>query len=391
MNKLTFFYRCCSLVLALSVFAACSKGSDEPDDDQNPNSQQNDIAVLDNAVQAYMTKYNVPGLSLAVSKGEKLVYVKAYGQADKEANQTMTTDHMFRIASISKSVTGIAFMKLIEEGKVKLSDKVFGNGALLGTTYGNNTYSANLQAITVKHLLEHTAGAWGNSVNDPMFLNGNMTADQLISWTLDNRPVQTTPGTKYDYSNFGYCVLGRIVEKVSGKSYEQYVKDAILQPVGITRMTVGGNTLGDRKSGEVKYYGTTAGGNAPYSYNIVRMDAHGGWIASAKDLVRLLVHVDGFNNKKDILSSASLTTMTTAPSLATPSGYGLGWSVNQAKHWWHTGSLPGSVSVWVRGNNGYNWAVLTNTRAGGNEMNELDALVWTAINGNAPWQNIDQF
>lgn len=379
-------------VLATSLTVACSKSTDpkpEPKPEPEPITQA-DIAILDNAVAAYMTKYNVPGLSLAITKGEKLVYVKAYGKADKEANQDLTTQHRFRIASLSKSVTGIALTKLAEQGKLSLDDKVFGPDGLLGSSYGTKAYPAGVQAITVRQLLHHTAGGWNNQNNDPMFTNPTMTADQIITWTLDNRPLVRTPGAVYDYSNFGYCVLGRVIEKVTGKTYEQYVKDEVLKPAGVTEMTVGGNTLADRKSNEVKYYGTPAGGTNPYAYNIARMDAHGGWIASAKDLVRLLVHVDGFNTKKDILSASSIPTMTTAPNLAVPSGYALGWSVNTIA-WWHTGSLPGTNAIWVRTNSGYNWAVLTNTRAGGNEMAELDGLVWKAVNGGAAWQDIDQF
>lgn len=378
--------------LTASLYA-CSKGeSDEPEPKgPKPGTEQQDIAVLDNAVTAYMAKYNVPAVSLAITKGEKLVYVKAYGKADKEAGTDVTPTSRFRIASLSKSITGIAFMKLIDDGKLSLDDKVFGDGALLGTTYGTKPYSDNLKAITVRHLLNHTAGAWVNDGNDPMFSNPALSADQLITWTLDNRPVQRTPGTTYGYSNFGYCVLGRVIEHITGKPYEQYVNDELLTPNGIKDMDIGGNTLAERKTDEVKYYGTAAGGANPYAYQIARMDAHGGWIASPTDLMRLLVHADGFGVKKDIISAAAITTMATAPALASPSGYGAGWSVNSAKHWWHTGSLPGTSAIWVRTSTGYNWAVLTNTRAGGNELGDLDNLVWAAINGGAQWQDIDQF
>ncbi len=396
MRKIITIFRTCQLLVMIggaTVWMGCSKGGETPEPDpRNPDVEQQNISILDNSVQAYMTKYNVPGVSLAVTKGEKLVYVKTYGKADKEAGEDVTPESLFRIASISKSITGIAFMKLVEEGKLSLDDKVFGNGALLGITYGTKAYSANLQAITVRHLLQHTAGAWGNSANDPMFMHPAMNADQLITWTLDNQPVQRTPGTTYDYSNFGYCILGRIVEKLTGKSYEQYVKDAILKPAGVTGMTIGGNTLADRKSKEVKYYGTPSGGADPYAYNISRMDAHGGWLASATDLVRLLVHVDGFGSKTDIINSTSVQIMTTAPALAIPSGYACGWAVNSAQHWWHTGSLPGTLTEWVRTSTGYTWAILTNTRVGGNDIiNELDGIVWSAINGGAQWQDIDQF
>lgn len=388
MKRLLHFTVLASLVI--STLANCSKDNEK---EPTPKETQRDIAIVDNAVQAYMTKYNVPGLSLAITKEERLVYVKAYGKADKETGQDVTPASLFRIASISKSITGIAFMKLVEEGKLALDDKVFGNGALLGTTYGANAYSVNLQAITVRHLLHHTAGAWGNSASDPMFLHPTMTADQLITWTLDNRPVQRTPGTIYDYSNFGYCVLGRIVEKVTGKSYEQYVKDEILKPAGVTTMINGSNTLADRKPNEVKYYGTQSGGPNPYAYNIARMDAHGGWIASATDLVRLLVHTDGFNGKKDIINATSITTMTTVPSLAAPSGYACGWGV-QGNLWWHMGSLPGTVTELARnGDNMINGAILVNLRDGGQMQNDLDILLWNSIirNNSIQWQDIDQF
>lgn len=378
-------------LLAALLIASCSK-PEGPKPDPDPGSGvQVDIPVLDDAVVAFMDRYGVPGLSLAVTKGEKLVYIKAYGKADKEANQDVSIQSKFRVASVSKSITGIASVKLVEQGKLSLDDKVFGPNGLLGTTYGTKAYTDNIQAITVRHLLNHTSGGWGNQNNDPMFTNPTMTADQLITWTLDNRPLVRAPGAAYDYSNFGYCILGRIIEKASGKPYEQYVKDEILKPAGVTEMAIGGNTLADRKPHEVKYYGTTNGGPTPYAYNISRMDAHGGWIASAKDLARLLVHVDGFGSKTDIINASSITEMTTIPSLSTPSGYALGWSVNAAKHWWHTGSLPGTSAIWVRTSSGYNWAVLTNTRAGGNELAELDALVWKAVNGGVAWQDIDQF
>src|SRR5690606_28648116 len=156
------------LITFMLAIAACSKntGNDnaqDPPPPPPPPQGQQDIATVDNAVKAFMDKYNVPGLSLAVTKNEKLVYVKAYGKADKEAGTNLTPQHKFRIASVSKPVTAVAVMKLIEEGKLSLNDKVFGDGALLGTTYGTKAYSTNLKNITVKHLLTHTAGAWGNS------------------------------------------------------------------------------------------------------------------------------------------------------------------------------------------------------------------------------------
>ncbi|RYG05951.1 MAG: class A beta-lactamase-related serine hydrolase, partial [Chitinophagaceae bacterium] len=336
-----------------------------------------------------MTKYNVPGLSLAVTRNGKLIYVKGYGKADQEGNVAVSANSLFRVASVSKPITSVAVLKLLEEGKLKLDDKIFGAGALLGTEYGTQPYSANLQAITLKHLLTHTSGAWKNDANDPMFSNPALSAKDLITWTLNNRPVNTTPGTVYGYSNFGYCLLGRIIEKVSGKSYEDYVKTAVLQPSGITTMSIAGNTKADKKTNEVSYYGQNS--ENPYIYNISRMDAHGGWLASATDLAKLLVRVDGYPTKPDILNTASIQSMTTStPSI---SNYALGWAVNSNNNWWHTGSLPGTYSEVVRSGNGFNWAILINTRANAANFDaDFDNVVWSAIgNANTKWPDKDLF
>ena len=240
------------LCTAISI-ASCKKDSGEDQrPDPPPNDKQQDIAGIDNAVNAFMTKYNVPAVSIAVAKNEKLVYAKAYGKADKEAGTDATTSHLFRIASVSKPITGVAITKLIQDKKLSMDDTVFGPGGILGTKYGTKAYSDNLKKITVKHLLHHTAGAWGNSVNDPMFMNNALTFTELINYTLDNRPVTKTPGTVHDYSNFGYCLLGRIIETVSGKSYEEYVKTEIFTPMGVKNIIMGGSKLADRKTNEAK-------------------------------------------------------------------------------------------------------------------------------------------
>ena len=134
-------------------------------------------------------------------------------------------------------------MKLVEERKLKLSDRVFGSGGILGNTYGKKPYKKWVTSITVKHLLEHTAGGWNNKKNDPMFQKSGYNHKQLISWVLNNRPLSRKPGTKNDYSNFGYCVLGRVIEKRSGMSYKNYVRSRILNKSGIKYMTIGGDKL----------------------------------------------------------------------------------------------------------------------------------------------------
>ncbi|MEZ5104015.1 MAG: serine hydrolase domain-containing protein [Draconibacterium sp.] len=371
------------------VLTGCSKDDVTEVPEESKSDVQADIPQVDNAITDFMNAYSVPGVSVAIAKNDKLVYVKSYGLADKEENKAVTNKSLFRLASISKTITSVAVMKLLEDGKLSLKQTVFGENGILGTTYGTLPYGQYIKEITVEQLLHHTCGGWGNNSNDPMFMYPSMSQAELISWTLGNLPLAYKPGTHYDYSNFGYCVLGRVIEKLSGQAYEQYVQKNILEPIGISDMQIAGNTLAERKSNEVVYYGQ--GGENPYNYNVARMDSHGGWISSATDLARLVVYIDGFNGKPDILSSSTIKTLTT-PSVVY-ANYACGIAVNSNNNWWHSGSIPGTFTEFVRASNGFCWVILCNTRnTAASFGNAFDAVIWKAVNDNTTvWQNIDQF
>jgi Beta-lactamase len=145
-------------------------------------------------------------------------------------------------------------------------------------------------------------------------------------------------------------------------------------------MQLAGNTRADRRPEEVTYYDQD--GEDPYGIPVARMDAHGGWLATAVDLMRFAVRVDGFPAPPDILSSASITTMTTK-STAEGTNYAKGWQVNSAGTWWHDGVLQGSSSILVRTSDGFCWAALINTRRSGLDNDPgsdagsaLDQLMW---------------
>lgn len=337
-----------------------------------------------------MEKHEIPGLSLAITRNGRLVYAKGYGFADLEAEEPVTTESRFRIASLSKPITAVAIMKLVEDGKLSLDAKVFGPAGVLGPKYGMENPEHPVTKISILNLLQHSAGGWSNASKDPMFSNPSFGADELLVWTLRNRPLDNAPGTSYAYSNFGYFVLGRIIEEVTEMSYEDYVTSEILLPMGITEIEVGGNTLADRRPLEVRYYPHNK--YSPYQYNIARMDSHGGWITSPTGLVRFLVHIDGFSTRRDFLRRQTIQNMT-SPSRAN-SGYACGWSVNEAGNWWHVGLLPGTRALMVRGSGEFNWAILTNSRGpDGNDVGgDLDRIVWKAIHDSSTrWPKTDLF
>ena len=346
-----------------------------------------DIDWIDSRMQAYMNRNNVPGLSVAITKDERLVFAKGYGLADRDAGEEVRPSHRFRIASISKPITAVAVLQLVEAGRLDLDDFVFGSDGVLGTTYGTPSYgrlsASDPDRITVKHLLEHTAGWWvRNNPNrpDPMFRHPNKDQDELIRWVVGNWPLDNEPGTDYSYLNFGYCVLGRVIEAVTGRSYESYVADAVLGPCGIDGMEIAGDTRADRKDGEVVYYG-----RSPYDDQVSRMDAHGGWIATPIDLLRFVTRVDGFDRKADILRPETERELSDRE--GPNCGYGEGW-ILQGNWRGHDGSLSGSRGYLVRRDDGFSFAVLTN---GDGSVGGLRTSVNSAINSVRDWPSYDLF
>jgi CubicO group peptidase (beta-lactamase class C family) len=311
---------------------------------------------------------------VAITKGGKLVFAKGYGLANTATDESVTPFHLFRVASISKPITSAAILKLEEEGKLSLEDFVFGESGILGNDF--NYSDERIKEITVLQLLNHTAGGWANDRNDPMFQYQSLSSQDLIKKIVATRSLQSSPGSKYAYSNFGYCILGRVIEKVTGESYSDFVRNKILLPIGITEMYIGNNEEEERYSNEVKYYSQEKA--SAYSFNLNRMDAHGGWIASSVDLLKLLVHIDGMETKADILSAASIGKMS-LPSLVNKN-YALGWQVNRQNNWWHTGCLPGTASLIVRTNNGYCWTILLNSRSiDPSFFSDMDREMWNII------------
>ncbi|YCM43556.1 serine hydrolase domain-containing protein [Verrucomicrobiaceae bacterium 227] len=308
-------------------------------------------------VKQFMSDHKAPGLSYAIAKDGKILKQRALGFANLETKETLTPQHRFRIASISKPITASAIFLLIEQGKLTLDAPVFGEkGFLEGPAESG---------ITIHHLLNHTSGGWTNSHRDPMFLQDSLNHAELIAWTFAHILPEHQPGKSYAYSNFGYCLLGRVIEKISGQSYEEFVRKNILAPSGAAGMTVGSGRR------EVSYY--TQGRPDTYKMNVPRMDSHGGWVGTPGEMLAFALHVDGFAQPADLLNEESLKLMTTPGSVN--EGYACGWNVNKHGNYWHSGSLPGLTSILVRTRGGYCWAACVNTR-GESLGSALDQLMW---------------
>ncbi|MGO9232158.1 MAG: serine hydrolase domain-containing protein [Bryobacteraceae bacterium] len=349
--------------------------------DESPSPQE--LACMEDVAAAFMRAHSVPGLSVAVARDGVPLYQRGFGFADRDTNERVTPAHLFRIASVSKPITSVTLFSLMEDRRLTLEDAVFGPGGILGKSFGATPYQRWVEDIRIKHLLTHTAGGWQNDGTDPMFRHPEMNHQQLIAWALENPALEHPPGEHYAYSNFGFCLLGRVIEKLTGATYEQYVRDAILKRCGVTGMRIAGNALADRAPGEVIYYG--AGGQDPYDMNVRRMDSHGGWIATAQGLAMFASHVDGHSARRNILKPGSIREMTMAS--AANAGYAKGWAVNRVPNWWHMGSLPGTTSIMVRTATGFCWAALANSRGAARDTGAaMDRMMWDLVRQVPSWK-----
>ncbi len=372
---------------------------------------------FNSTMEKFLKDWKITGGSAAVTKDGRLIFNRSFGFANKENTELAKPYNLYRIASVSKPITSIAIMQLVERGELKLTDTVFGKNKILKDKYYTKVINdERILHITVQQLLEHTAGWERNKStgkfphNDPMFYPLHVTAvteeanpvgdSTLIRYALQEK-LSYTPGMVYSYSNIGYLVLGKIIEKISGLRYEQYVVQNIFVPLSIDDIRLGKNLSKDKAEREVEYISTYStqscygdGSWVPAQYggfNLEAMNAHGGWIATASDLTRLLLAVDNYQSKPDLLKPKIIELMT-EPSLQNPY-YSKGWSVNWKNNWWHTGSLDGSASFICRTSGGYTWAFIFNSRADNSPefWKALDRLPWNCIKGTADLSSVDLF
>ncbi|SEK17795.1 serine hydrolase domain-containing protein [Parapedobacter koreensis] len=386
------------LVINLVVFAltaACSKDTDEPQPEP-PELTQEDISGIDERMENFITDHGFPGASLAVSKDGQLVYRKGYGQADVESGEEVTADSRFRVASVSKLFTSVAVMQLIQDGRLAMDQKVFGPDGILATDYGTQPYKPYITDITLSDLLHHTIGGWGQD-NDPAFFDRSLDADGVINWTVDNLPLANAPGSAFAYSNFGYMLLASVIEKTSGKPYAQYVQEEILNEVGATQTAIASTSLAGRLEQEVKYYGQGGDVNFVYDYTqFARAAGAFGWLSTPTDLLRFATAVDGAGTRPDILTQATIETMTTVTPASKGFGFdfGCGWVV-QGDEWFWWGSLPGTFAILYRNGNGICIAAAANGRRQPTPENGLYGFIniinYIAFEETIPWQDIDQF
>ena len=341
------------------------------------------LEAVENSIQSIMAESGVTAASVAISRKGKLVLAKGLANTTNGEDPVSATS-IFRIASVSKTLTGTAIVRLIQDKKLAFDDRLLD---LLG--WEDAVAAQLLPYVTVDHLLHHRGG-WHvdgdvKADHDPMFNDVDIAADlnielpitqeSIFRWTTTRRQLTWAPGSTYDYSNYGYMLLGMIVERVTGERYEDYVARTLLAPLGIHRMRCAQTLITGRFPGEVTYhhphtmiYHNVMAADAPAdvmqmygSLNFVNMAPHGSWVASAVDLVRFASAFDD-PNACPILNPSSVKTLLTRTQAATSGyDYACGWKVQHgAGETFHGGNFDGTGALLYRHPDGTDIAIIFN-------------------------------
>lgn len=360
----------------------------------NSMSEFPELKGLDRKMNAYLRRWQIKGASLAITRNDSLVYAKGYGWADEEKGELMQPGHILRMASVSKLVTATGIMVLQDRGLLSIKDTVFGpSGILCDSLFNSVIKDRNHHKITVEHLLRHQGGFY----RDPLFSSRDVKHQMQLDCPpckedfyrlVLSRRLRFQPGSWQKYSNFGYLLLSEIIEKVSGKPYEQFIREDVLAPAGCYDMHIAGNYYEDKYPNEVRYYTHEGDGKFIEDYsdngqmvercyggnNVPLLSGAGAWCGSPAEISRLVASIDGSPEVPDIISTKSFEQMIEYFDKET---FSLGWNdTTPEKGWSRTGTLSGTSALVKRFPDGECWILITNTSTykGPGQARHTDAL-----------------
>jgi N-acyl-D-amino-acid deacylase len=330
---------------------------------------------INQRVRRHMSEMSIPGVSLAIARAGSLVLARGYGWANVAAQEQVEPRTLFGLASVSKSLTAATVLKLVEAGKLNLDARAFAVLDRLQPIPGDEVDS-RIRTITIRQLLQH-AGGWdrrlsgdANSfpqrVADRMSVKPPISPEQLARFMLGLK-LDFDPGTSSRYSNIGYIVLGLVIERVTGQPYEQAVRAVTLQPLGLGAMRLDLPRGKGYLPGEAHRYSPRGKEDRQGGHLLITM-ASGGWLATATDLVRFLIALDGTRGSR-FLGPAMLRAMTAPPApplRPRPDGsfFGLGWDqvrrTPEGPFYCKGGGLFGMHAHIEHTEGGIDWALLWN-------------------------------
>jgi D-alanyl-D-alanine carboxypeptidase len=292
-----------------------------------------DLRSIDEYIQNAMRKHHVPGTSVAVVRRGEVVLAKGYGQANVELSVPATEDTVYQLASVTKTFTATAIMLLVQEGKLTLDDKVTKHLSDLPNAW---------DPVTVRHLLNHTSGIKSyTSVKNFFKTVRKDYAQREILGLVAKEPLEFAPGEKWNYSNSGYFLLGMLIEKVTGKTYGEFLDERIFRPLRMTHTRINdlhaiipNRAQGYTWNGKELRNGEYTSPSQPFSAGML--------VSSVSDMLKW----DAALDSESLITKTILERMWTTTPLGKgePAGYGFGWQVgkvNGHRRVSHGGGIPG--------------------------------------------------
>ena len=426
-------------LMLISIVPAIASAHDDPVSLNDPFSE------LDSDISDLLLDWQVPGAQVAVMYNGSLVFNKGYGISSNGTDEggnywssQVTVDSKFRIASLSKAITAAGILTLVQNGTISLDDRMVDlvphllPPELEGRDYPSHQTLYSIDDITVSMLLNHRAGfdRDGSPNSDPTYWhwnswvgswqnddcidkqsliedydNGNLapiSMERILSEWL-RRPLDFDPGSRYVYSNIGYQILGQIIEAETGMSYEEYIIESVLTPMGIESMSIGMTMPDQREVGEVSYFddytswchfpdGQDDDGDPIFPFSpgpdcgafvIEEKDGGGGWIATASDYARFISHIDGTIDNEIFEDPFEFFTENSYDTYQPWYGSGVYVLSEDEQVWQHWGAFSGSSTNFRRevtdSGESVVFVMFTNTRPDGNWKSVRESVISDAM------------
>lgn len=379
-----------------------------------------ELAHFDTTMMNFMAERNIPDGQLAITYGGRLVLARAYTH---NSSHPTSIHSRYRVASVSKPLTSTLVHRAQQDGLLTVNDTI---GMYLDlTALPGQTPDSRLADVSIRQMLQHLGGFGdpGQYGFDPVFNDfavANAIGDGYpvlkthIQQFMNGRDLIHEPGTTYAYSNYGYMLVGMILEKVTGLSYGAYA-DQIMNPIGIFDARQSRSQEHRLYADEAHYFSAgmapnvidNSGGIVPVQYgglNSENNSSYGGWTISAVEIVRWLSNLDDPDSADALLNAGQISQMfgqpenQTQPYITGDAYYGSGWAVRDygANNYntWHSGGLPGTMTYAVRLLTGLTYMVAFNHRnetGQGNWYGDIDSQMATAIGQTSQWPGHDLF
>ena len=365
---------------------------------------------FDASINRFMRYWDIKGGSFALMRNDSLLYAKGYGYANIQDSIPCDVKNIFRVASVSKLLTAVAIMHLEETGQISTQDFVFGEQGILNDSLFLNFRDKKIKKVTVEHLLRHTSG-FSNPHGDAAF-NMELVSrflgkplpldmDDMVTYATRIR-LRAVPGGRFNYSNLGYIILSKVIEKVSGLPYETYIKDSILAPIGCYDIHLANNYSVGFRENEVTYYEVKEAEPVPgydgkdtlVMKSLGGNDVHGlygagGWVASPVELLKLVSAINKCPVREDFLTPGSIDFMTPYGKNAVPAG----WASTSSNFWLRSGSMSGTSALIKVQKDGYSWVFISNSSSwnGPHLARQMNRDITKALLKVKKWPEADYF